>query len=158
MARQPKDNTRDAANIAEGATLSIGELAKELGVSTRTIRFYEERGLLNPTRSNGHQRIYTRRDRGHLKLILKHRDAGFTLDEMKELLTIYDAHPDAEGTERQMARFRDILTQHIADVGEQIETLIALRERMQERLAYANRELKKRGGAREKARRNGRND
>jgi len=140
--------------MVDNAIVSIGELAQELGISTRTIRFYEERGLLNPTRSIGHQRIYTRRDRGHLKLILKHRDAGFTLEEMKELLAIYDTHPDAEGTQRQLARFSEILTRHIGDVDEQIETLMALKARMQERLAYANRELRKRKGARA-VRRNG---
>jgi DNA-binding transcriptional MerR regulator len=156
VTRQPKNDPHADANIADDATFSIGELAKELSISTRTIRFYEERGLLSPTRSNGRQRIYSRRERGHLKLILKHRNAGFTLEEMKELLAIYDTHPDAEGTQRQMMRFRDILTQHIHDVGEQIETLIALKERMQERLGYANRELKKRGKTSEATRRNGR--
>ncbi|NJM40044.1 MAG: MerR family transcriptional regulator [Anaerolineae bacterium] len=155
MAQQTRDNAQhDEVNTAEGATFSIGELAKELGISTRTIRFYEERGLLNPTRSDGRHRIYTRRDRGHLKLIVKHRDAGFTLDEMKELLAIYDTHPDAEGTQRQLARFREILTRHIEDVDAQIETLLALKTRMQERLTYANRELRKRQDARA-ARRNG---
>lgn len=127
------------------ATFSIGDLARELGVTTRTIRFYEERGLLQPARSSGRQRMYTRRDRGHLKLILQHREAGFTLEEMKELLELYDDQPGPEGTRRQMERFRDITANRLAVVDERIATLRELRRRLNERLAYAERSLKKSG-------------
>ncbi len=127
------------------ATLSIGDLARELGVTTRTIRFYEERGLLQPARSSGRHRMYTRRDRGHLKLILQHREAGFTLEEMKELLELYDDQPGPEGTRRQLERFRDITAKRLAVVDERIATLQALRRRLNERLAYADRSLKKSG-------------
>ncbi len=123
-------------------TFSIGDLAQELGVTTRTIRFYEERGLLQPARSSGRQRMYTRRDRGHLKLILQHREAGFTLEEMKELLELYDDQPGPEGTRRQMERFRDITANRLAVVDERLATLRALRRRLNERLAYAERSLK----------------
>ena len=57
--------------------LTIGELAEELSVTTRTIRYYEERGMISPGRTEGGQRFYTRRERGRLKLILRGKAAGF---------------------------------------------------------------------------------
>jgi DNA-binding transcriptional MerR regulator len=126
--------------------LSIGELAEELNISTRTIRYYEERGLISPGRTQGRQRVYTRRDRGHLKLILKHRDAGFSIEEMKELLDLYDAQPNRAGAQRQMARFRDILAQRLREVDERIEALQALRAQLRERLDYAQGELRSANG------------
>lgn len=126
-------------------TFSIGDLARELGVTARTIRFYEERGLLSPARSSGRQRMYTRSDRGHLKLILQHRDAGFTLEEMKELLALYDDQPGPEGTRRQLERFRDITSERLKAVDERLATLRALRRRLTSRLTYADQSLKKAG-------------
>ena len=128
-------------------TFSIDDLARELGVTTRTIRFYEERGLLRPARSRGRQRVYTRRDRGHLKLILRHRDAGFTLEEMKELLALYDDQPGPEGTRRQLERFRAIAEARLTAVDERIATLRALRRQLKSRLSYADQALRKTGRA-----------
>ncbi|MFZ5632283.1 MAG: MerR family transcriptional regulator [Bacillota bacterium] len=68
----------------------ISELAEEFGVTTRTIRYYEEVGLLNPHRTNGSHRIYTNRDRARLKIILRGKKFGFPLAEIKELLDLYD--------------------------------------------------------------------
>jgi DNA-binding transcriptional MerR regulator len=121
---------------------SIGELADELNITTRTIRYYEERGLISPARTEGRQRVYSRRDRGHLKLILKHRDAGFTIDEMKELLGLYDAQPNRAGARRQMVRFRDLVKERLHEVDARIETLEAMRDQLRKRLRYAERELK----------------
>jgi DNA-binding transcriptional MerR regulator len=125
----------------EADAFSIGDLAAELNITTRTIRYYEERGLISPGRTQGRQRVYTRRDRGHLKLILKHREAGFRIEEMKDLLDMYDAQPDRAGARRQMSRFRDILLKRLRDVDERIETLQALRSQLRDRLNYAEREL-----------------
>jgi DNA-binding transcriptional MerR regulator len=122
-------------------TFTIGDLAQELGVTTRTIRFYEERGLIRPARSTGRQRVFSRRDRGHLKLILKHREAGFTLDEMKELLALYDEAPGRAGAQRQLRRFREILTRRLDDVEAKLGTLTVLRDRLRERIAYADGQL-----------------
>ncbi|UAW96864.1 MerR family DNA-binding transcriptional regulator [Halopseudomonas nanhaiensis] len=76
-----------------GRTYSISELSRELDVTTRTIRFYEEQGMLTPTR-RGQERIYTSRDRGTLKLILRGKRIGFSLAECKELIALYDPHGD----------------------------------------------------------------
>ncbi len=58
---------------------TISELAKEFEISTRTIRYYEEIGLLNPERTKGNQRIFSRKDRAKLKLILRGKRLGFSL-------------------------------------------------------------------------------
>lgn len=70
-------------------TYSISELSKEFDITPRTIRFYEDQGLLAPQRKN-QRRIYTERERVLLKLILRGRRLGFTLNEAKELFDLYD--------------------------------------------------------------------
>ncbi len=73
-------------------TFSITELAEEFAVTTRTIRYYEDEGLLTPTRQ-GQRRIYAARDRVRLKLIMRGKRLGFSLAEIKEMVNIYDADP-----------------------------------------------------------------
>src|SRR6266508_3704470 len=68
---------------------TIRDLAKEFGVSARTLRFYEEKGLLDPAR-RGEQRLYTRRDRARLAYVLAGRTVGFSLEEVREMLDLYD--------------------------------------------------------------------
>lgn len=82
---------------------SIGDLSREFGVTTRTIRFYEDQGLLSPTRE-GQNRIYRPRDRVRLKLILRGKRLGFSLKEIKELIELYDA---PEGETGQLRSFID---------------------------------------------------
>jgi DNA-binding transcriptional MerR regulator len=69
-------------------TYSIGELADEFGVTTRTIRFYEEKGLLSPRRA-GTRRIYSPADRTRLRLILRGKRLGLSLDESAEIIGMY---------------------------------------------------------------------
>jgi DNA-binding transcriptional MerR regulator len=78
---------------AGAALFSIGDLASEFGISTRAIRFYESKGLLAPKRV-GSNRIYMKRDRARLILILRGKRLGFTLEEIAEYLNMYDADPD----------------------------------------------------------------
>ena len=70
-------------------TYTISELAKEFDVTTRTIRFYEDEGLLSPER-RGQARIYSPKDRVLLKLILRGKRLGFSLAECRELFDLYD--------------------------------------------------------------------
>ena len=67
----------------------IGDLAREFGVTTRTIRFYEDHGLLSPRRQ-GQRRVYRERDRVRLRLILRGKRLGFSLAEIAETLEFYD--------------------------------------------------------------------
>ena len=69
-------------------TIGIRDLATEFGVTTRTIRFYEEKGLLNPDR-DGQRRRYSTADRTKLRLILRGKRLGFSLDESAEIILMY---------------------------------------------------------------------
>jgi DNA-binding transcriptional MerR regulator len=72
---------------------SVTELAEELGVTPRALRFYEDKGLVAPRRA-GTTRVYTPRDRGRLALILRGKRLGFSLREIGEWLDLYDADPN----------------------------------------------------------------
>lgn len=127
----PRSATDAGTDTIETEELfSIGELAEELGTTTRTIRYYEECGLISPQRTDGNQRRYTRRERGRLKLILRAKEA-FTLDEIKELFTIYDTHPDRVGEQMQFVRLCEMMTNKIAQVDEQLVQLRQLRGDLQ---------------------------
>ncbi|KQT55127.1 MULTISPECIES: MerR family transcriptional regulator [unclassified Aureimonas] len=76
----------------------IGDLSREFGVTLRTLRFYEDRGLLNPER-RGTTRLYSRRDRARLRLVLLAKTLGFSLTEAKQIIEIYD---QPNGPRRQM--------------------------------------------------------
>ena len=78
----------------------ISELAGELGITARAIRFYEAKGLLAPPRANG-GRVYTRRERARLKLILRAKSIGFSLAEVKQFLDLYGDR--GEGRPQQVA-------------------------------------------------------
>lgn len=91
---------------------TIGELASAFGITTRTIRFYEAKGLISPAR-NGVARAYGRRDRARLKLILRGKNLGFSLEDITEFLSLYDTDPS------QFAQTRLLLTKvegHIQDL------------------------------------------
>jgi DNA-binding transcriptional MerR regulator len=78
----------DSTEAGEGFT-RIGELAKKYSVTLRTLRFYEDKGLLTPKRE-GTTRLYARRDVARLKLIMLGRKVGFSLREVKQILDLYD--------------------------------------------------------------------
>lgn len=69
---------------------TISELAAMLEISPSTIRFYEDKKLIHPARSSGNQRIYSRKDRARLKLILRGKRFGFSLDEIAEIIGFWD--------------------------------------------------------------------
>lgn len=94
---------------------TITDLAKDFNVTTRTIRFYEDQGLLNPQRE-GRKRIYSHRDRTRLKLILRGKRLSFTLSEIRELFELFDT---AGGEEKQLRRFVKILRERRAILKQQ---------------------------------------
>jgi DNA-binding transcriptional MerR regulator len=75
-----------------GNFYSVSQLARQLGVTARTIRFYEDKDLITPQRA-GTTRVYTHRDRARLVLILRGKRLGFSLREIREFLDLYDADP-----------------------------------------------------------------
>src|SRR4051812_13297367 len=80
-------NTNEMAD--EHELIRIGEMARRHDVTLRTLRFYEDKGLLHPTRE-GSTRLYSRRDNARLKLILLGRKVGFSLREVKQMIDLYD--------------------------------------------------------------------
>jgi DNA-binding transcriptional MerR regulator len=89
------------------AHFTIRELTREFGVTARTIRHYEEIGLLSPER-RGQSRIYTPADRTRLKLILRGRRLGLSLDESRAIIDLYDpAHGNRAQLERLVERLRE---------------------------------------------------
>lgn len=100
-------------------TYTISELAKEFGVTTRTIRYYEDQGLLSPTRE-GVNRVFQSRDRVRLKLALRGKRLGFTLGEIRELFELYDVSRDerrqVEEFVQKLERRRTLLEQQREDI------------------------------------------
>jgi len=80
---------------------TIRDLTQEFAVSARTLRFYEEKRLLDPRR-NGEQRLYSRRDRARLRYVLMGKSVGFSLEEVREMLDLYDLG-DGQRTQLQVA-------------------------------------------------------
>ena len=93
-------------------TYGIGELARAFGVTARTIRFYEDLGMLTPLRE-GQKRVYRPRDRVRLKLILRGKRLGFSLAETREMIELYDA---PEGEVGQLRLFRDKIAERRAEL------------------------------------------
>ena len=81
-------------------TFGIAELAKEFGVTTRTVRFYEDKGLISPARE-GQRRIYSPRDRVRLRLTMRGKGLGLTLDELADLSNLYGPAPRGVTHRRQ---------------------------------------------------------
>jgi len=89
-------------------TFTIGELAKEFDLTTRAIRFYEDMGLITPSRA-GLQRVYSARDRARLLLTLRAKRLGLSLTEARDILDMYDSPRD---TAAQLRKFLGVLGAH----------------------------------------------
>ncbi len=106
----------------EAESFAISELAAEFGITARTLRFYEEEGLIAPRRE-GASRIYSRRDRARVAWILRGKSVGFSLDEIGELLDLYDLD-DGRATQRAVTAKRCRL--RAEELRGQIRTLEAM--------------------------------
>lgn len=107
-------------------TYLIGDLAREFDVTLRTLRFYEDKGIVSPRRQ-GATRVYGRRDRARLKLALLGKKVGFSLGEIKEMLDLYDLK-DGQTTQLKvaLARFNEqiaLLVRQKADIEHAIDEL-----------------------------------
>ena len=99
--------TSPARDVAP-ATYTISALAAEFDITPRAIRFYEDMGLLSPAR-DGRNRVYSVRDRTRLKLTLRGKRLGLSLQEIKQLVDMYDSPSD---TRQQLTAFMAVLQQH----------------------------------------------
>jgi DNA-binding transcriptional MerR regulator len=106
------------------SSFTISELTREFQLTARTIRFYEDEGLLNPTRE-GRNRVYSSRDRTRLKLTLRGKRLGLSLQEIRELMDMYESPQD---TAAQLERFLSVLQAHRNKLSQQlgdIESMLA---------------------------------
>ncbi len=97
-------------------TYSISDLARELDITTRTIRFYEEQGMLSPER-RGQERIYSPRDKVTLKLILRGKRIGFSLAECRDLIGLYDP---TGGNHKQLSTMLEKIAERRAQLDQQL--------------------------------------
>ena len=128
-------------------TYGISDLAREFEVTTRTIRFYEDKGLLSPLR-DGQRRVYGPRDRVRLRLIMRGKRLGFRLDEIRQMIDLYDADPSEVA---QLSLFLDKirerkrhLTRQRKDITAILGELDAFEERCLELLDVKQKDAKKR--------------
>ena len=134
----------DAAEVPGGAPgaeplrWSIAQLAEEFGVTHRTIRFYEDRGLVTPERV-GTRRVYHPRDRVRLALVLRGKRLGFDLAEIARIVDMYDQDPGEEGQLRylleQIERRRAELEQRRRDIEVTLSELDDVERRCREALS-----------------------
>jgi len=120
---------------------AIADLAREFGISTRAIRFYETKGLLTPERV-GSTRVFRRRDRARLILILRGKRLGFSLRDISEYLSLYEADRTQRAQVNLLVDMVDqrvlMLEQQLADLQTTIGELREIRKLATERLAQAN--------------------
>ncbi|MDK2125811.1 MerR family transcriptional regulator [Parachitinimonas caeni] len=116
---------------------TITQLAREFALTTRAIRFYEDQGLLTPER-NGRTRVYNKADHTRLKLILRGKRLGFTLQEIRELFGLYDAARDEKPQAVKLLDYlhgkRSALEQQLHDIQSVLGEIDELERQCQELL------------------------
>ena len=138
MARR---SPRPGKGEAVPPTYGIADLAREFDVTTRTLRFYEDEGLIAPERQ-GQKRIFSMRDRVRLKLILRGKRLGFSLDEIREIINLYDAPPGEVG---QIRFFLDKIRERRAALERQRDDIAATLEELVDVEARCASQLKEMG-------------
>lgn len=113
-------------------TLTIREMCDAFDVTPRTLRFYEAKELLFPIRE-GQKRLFTKRDRARLKLILRGKRFGFSLEEIRQLLDLYDM---GDQQQTQLARTYELAQDRLADMERQRDELTEAIDDLKEQLAW----------------------
>lgn len=123
---QPFQNGVQAESADDGALLTTGEMARRSNNTLRTVRFYEEEGILRPVRrTDGGHRLFDRRELERLMLVTDMRAAGLSLDEIKQILEIKQRAPTGGDAARQAT---EILTRRIDELREKLSVLQRLQE------------------------------
>jgi len=125
-------------NTTSGPTdtfFTVTELARDLAVTPRTIRFYEDKGLITPRRA-GTMRVYTKRDRARMVLILRGKRLGFSLREIKDYLDLYDMDPTQSEQMRMLLKQVETRLEMLEDQRQALEeTIMELKEIQEQTLA-----------------------
>lgn len=109
-------------------TYSISELASYFDITTRTIRYYEEIGLLKPERNGGGQRVFTKKERIRLQLVFRGKKYGFSLEEIREMIQLFDRDPSGK---KQLKKTIEYGQEKIGEVSSRIDDLMMLRTEME---------------------------
>ena len=121
---------------------TISQIAEALDISTRTIRFYEEKGLIKPRRTAGNQRVYTPRNKARLKLILRGKRFGFSLDEIAEMIGMADTRVDEVDQIKKSLEYGDAKIKEIRERIKELSLLeqdiLATREKLLQRMKALN--------------------
>ncbi|HSH40802.1 MAG TPA: MerR family DNA-binding transcriptional regulator [Arenicellales bacterium] len=129
--------TANDTGARDDESFTITQLAREFGITTRAMRFYESQGLISPARS-GTTRIYSSRDRVRLKLVLRGKRLGFTLKEIANILDMYDAEPGEAGQLQYMLERlqdqRDVLEKQRDDIDLTLAELDVIESQCRQRL------------------------
>jgi DNA-binding transcriptional MerR regulator len=140
-------NTTEEPVPAE-TTWTISELAAEFEISTRTIRFYEEKGLISPGRTPGGHRVYNKRNRARLKLILRGKRFGYSLEEISEMIGLAAVDMDEK---EQIRKTLDYADKRLLEVSDKIGELKIFQQdilEMKKRLIRRLTQLASKGQAR----------
>lgn len=121
-------------------TMTIREMCENFDVTPRTLRFYEAKELLFPVRK-GTARFFTRRDRARLKLILRGKRFGFSLEEIRQLLDLYDM---GDSQQTQLARTYELAQKHLAEMESQRAELDEAISELKTQMAWGAAELARR--------------
>ncbi|NIY72359.1 MerR family DNA-binding transcriptional regulator [Marivivens donghaensis] len=119
--------------------LSIREMCETFDVTPRTLRFYEAKELLFPIRE-GQKRLFTRRDRARLKLILRGKRFGFSLEEIRQLLDLYELDDQQE---TQLERTYEVAKRHLAEMESQKAELETAIEDLKQQIEWGREHLAK---------------
>lgn len=109
-------------------TFAIHEIAERFGVTTRTIRYYEEIGILQPRRTNGGQRVFTKKEIAQLQLIFRGKKFGFSLEEIREMIRLFDQDPTGK---QQLKRTIEFGYTKLEEVATRINELEEVRAQME---------------------------
>ncbi|MFZ7090283.1 MerR family transcriptional regulator [Primorskyibacter sp. 2E233] len=123
--------------MSDDRVMTIREMCDSFEVTPRTLRFYEQKELLFPIRE-GQKRLFTRRDRARLKLILRGKRFGFSLEEIRQLLDLYHV---GDQQQTQLQRSYEVAQDRLADLEKQREELNAAIEDLQDQMKWAERML-----------------
>ena len=124
-------------DMKQGDLKSIAEASEALGVTQRTLRFYEDKGLIQPARV-GSMRVYSRREMGRMQLILRGKRFGFSLEDLRQLLDLYDR---GDQQHSQIAAAYEVARERLADMERQRAELDAAIADLREQMTWGERML-----------------
>ncbi len=121
-----------------GGQYLISDLAEEFGITTRSIRYYEKQGLISPSRTNGNYRIFSGKDRTRLRLILRGKRFGYSLEQIREMIGYWNSEPEEIDQIKRSLTYGDKklleIRSNIEELKRLEDDLLAVKDRLLRRL------------------------